>query len=129
MLRGVYEVMCAIRRKRTIVGIAATAIPLVVILVLLEISYRELLARELSETFTGSLPSSVPVGPRKLQFEPDYPRWTPLAQPIVPLAPPSLAAEAESSSTRQSQSPIASRESPVASRDPVPLPRSRPNRL
>ncbi len=126
MLRTVREVLCVTRRNRILLCIAAAVLPLVVILILLEISYREELARELSPTFTGSLPTSPPVSAPKLQFESDDPRWTPLARPIVPLAPPSLAAEAESSSTERTQRP---KQGAVLSRDPVPLPRSRPNRL
>ena len=125
MLRIVHPVLCATRRKN-LLCIAAAVLPLVVILTLLEISYREELAREPSQTLTASLPSSPPVSPPKLEFESDDLRWTPLAEPIVPLAPPSLAAEVKSSSTEPTQT---STQGAVLSRDPVPLPRSRPNRL
>jgi hypothetical protein len=124
MLRTVHEVPCATRRNRILVGVAAAVLPLVVILTLLEISYREEAAREVPLTFTGSLASSPPVGPPMLQFEPDHPRWTPLARPIVPLAPPTPTAVEQ-----PPEPPQRPRQGAVASRDPVPLPRSRPNRF
>ena len=114
MLRIVHPVLCATRRKN-LLCIAAAVLPLVVILTLLEISYREELAREPSQTFTASLPSSPPVGPPKLEFEPDHQRWTQLAQPSE-----------KSSSAELTQTPT---QGTVLSRDPVPLPRSRPKRL
>ena len=124
MLRIVRQVLCAPRRK-ILLCVAAAVLPLVVILILLEITYREELARESSQTFTASLPSSPPVSPPTLEFEPDYAQWTPLAKPTVPLAPLSLAAEVKWSSTEPTQRPT---QGAVLSRDPVPLPRSRPNR-
>ncbi len=126
MLRTVHEVLCATRRNRILLWVAAAVLPVVVIFILLEISYRAELARELSQRFTGSLLSSPPVSAPELQFEFDHPQWTPLARPIVPVAPPSLAAEAESSSTEPTQRPT---QGDILSRNPVPLPRSRPNRL
>ncbi len=126
MLRAVHGVLCACRRNRILLVLAATVIPLVIILVLLEISYREEVAREVSLTFTGSLLSSPPVDPARIKFEPGYPRWTPLARPIVPLAPPLPAAVAQPSSTEPIQRPT---QDAVVARNPVPLPRSRPNRF
>jgi hypothetical protein len=122
MLRAVHQVLCA--SHPILLLLAATLIPLVIILVLLEISYREEVAREISLTFTGSLLSSPPVDPARMKFEPGYPRWTPIAPPIVPLAPPALTAEG--SSTQPIERPI---QSAVVARKPVPLPRSRPNRF
>ena len=122
MLRIVHPVLCATRRK-ILLCVAAAVLPLVVILILLEITYREELAREFSQTFTASLPSSPLVSPPTLEFEPDYAQWTLLAQPTVPLAPPSLAAEVKWSEPTQRPTQGA-----VLSRDPIPLPRSRPNR-
>ena len=125
MLRVGHEVLCASRRNRILLVLAATLIPLVIILVLLEISYREEVAREVSLTFTGSLLSSPPVDHARISFEPGYPRWTPLARPIVPLAPPPPTAVAQPSSTQPSQRPAQG----AVARNPVPLPRSRPDRF
>jgi hypothetical protein len=126
MLRAVHEVLCASRRNRILLVLAAAVIPLVIILVLLEVSYREEVAREVSLTFTGSLLSSPPVDPARINLEPGYPRWTPLARPIVPLAPPLPAAVAQPSSTEPIQRQT---QYTVVARNPVPLPRSRPKRF
>jgi len=126
MLRTVYEVLCATRRNRVILCAVAAVLPLVIILVLLETSYREEVDRERAQTFTGSLPGAPPVDPSKIKFEPDYPRWSPLARPIVPLAPPPPAAVPQPSSTEPARTPT---QGAVVSREPVPLPRSRPNRF
>jgi hypothetical protein len=126
MLRAVHEVLCAPRRNRILLVLAAAVIPLVTILVLLEVSYREEVAREVSLTFTGSLLGSPPVDPARIKFEPGYPQWTPLAPPIVPLSAPLPVAVAQPSSTE----PIQRRTQDAAvARNPLPLPRSRPNRF
>ena len=126
MRRTIREVLHAARHNRILVGVVATTIALLVILLLLEISYREELDREMSPTFTGSLLSSPPVDPSKLTSKIDYPRWTPLVRPIAALAPPPPAAVAQPSSTEPIQKPT---QGAVVASDPVPLPRSRPNRF
>jgi hypothetical protein len=126
MLRVVHEVLCASRCSRILLVLSATLIPLVIILALLEISYQQEVAREVSLTFTGSLLNSPPVDPARIKFVPGYPRWTPLAQPIVPLAPPPPTAVAQPSSTQPIQRTT---QGAVVARNPVPLPRSRPDRF
>jgi hypothetical protein len=126
MLRAIREVLRGARRNRILLGLTATIGPLLVILVLLEISYREEEARELSLTFTGSLPSSTTVGSPKSQPGPGYPRSTPLSGPIVPFAPPTAVAVASPSPAESTPKPT---QRAVVARDWVPLPRSRPNRL
>ena len=118
------EVLHAARRNRILAGVVATTIALLVILLLLEISYREELDREISAKFTGSLLSSPPVDPSKIT-KIDYPRWTPLVRPTAALAPPPPANVAQPSSAEPTQRPT---QGAVVARDPVPLPRSRPNR-
>jgi hypothetical protein len=120
-MRTIHEMLCAIRRNRILLGVAAVVLPLIVIFALLEISYRAELAREISQNFTGSLPSPPPASPT-MQIEHGHSQWTSLARPNGPIVPPSLAVEAPSPSTEPTQGAIISRK-------PVPLPRSRPNRL
>ena len=123
MLRTVYDALCGTRRNRILLGLAAAILPLLVILVLLEISYREQEAtRELSLTVTGSLPSSTTVGSPKRQFNTDHPRWTPLSGPIVPFAPPAPVAVAPPAPIEPT--PKLTQRAAVSA---VPLPRSRPN--
>jgi hypothetical protein len=110
MLRTVLERLCATRRNRMLLGVAAAIIPLVVILALLESSYQEEVAAP-ALTFTGSLPSS-PVAPSQMQLE--------------SLALPTLAAATQPLSTEPAQRPA---QRAVISRDLFPLPRSRPNRF
>jgi hypothetical protein len=126
MFRTVHEVVCATRRNRILLGVVATVVPLLIILLLLETNYREEVAREVSVTFTGSLLSSPPVDPSKITFKREYPRWTPLARPIDPLAPPPPSAVEQPSSPEPVQRTT---QGAVIARDPVPLPRSRPNRF
>jgi len=120
MLRAVHEVLCATRRNPILLGVVATVVPLLVILMLLEISYREEVAREVSLALTGSLASIPTADP------PDRTRWTPLPEPIVSIAPPSLAAVEQPILSEPTQRPI---QGAIVSRDPVPLPLSRPNRF
>ena len=47
MLSGVREVLCATRRSRLLLGVAIAVFPLMVILILLEISYKNEVAREI----------------------------------------------------------------------------------
>jgi hypothetical protein len=126
MLRAVHEALCGARRNRILLGLAAIISPLLVILMLLEMSYREEEARELSLTVTGSLPSSTTVGSSRSQLNPDYPRSTPLSGPIAPFAPPTPVAAAPPPPTEPTRE-LTRRA--VVSRESVPLPRSRPNRF
>jgi hypothetical protein len=125
MLRTIHELLCATRRNRLVLSVAAGILSLIMILILLEISYREEEAREASRAFTSSLSSSPRADPPKLKLGLEHPQWTPLAPPIVPLAPPPPTAVAEPSLPEPAQAP-AQRD---VGRDPVPLPRSRPNRF
>ena len=118
MLRTVHEVLYATRRNPILLGVVATVVPLLVILMLLEISYREEVAREVSLALTGSLASIPTADP------PARARWT--SEPIVSIAPPSLAAVEQPILSEPTQRPI---QGAIVSRDPVPLPRSRPNRF
>jgi hypothetical protein len=126
MLRAVHEALCGTRRNRILLGLAAIIGPLLVILMLLEMSYREEEARELSLTVTGSLPSSTTVGSPRSKLNPDYPRSTPLSGSIVPFAPPTPVAAAPPPPTEPTREPT---QRAVVSGESVPLPRSRPNRF
>ena len=110
--------------RMLLLGFAAVIVPVVVILILLELDYREEVARELSVTFTGSVASTPFFDPPKIQFEPKREQWTPLAPPVVLLGPPTLPTEGQP--TGSTQNPT---QSAVAVRDPTPLPRPRPNRF
>jgi hypothetical protein len=127
MLRAVHEALCGTRRNRILLGLAATIGPLLVVLMLLEMSYREQEARELSLMVTGSLPSSTTVGAPRSQLNPDYPRSTPLSGPIVPFAPPTPVVAAAPPPPAEPTRELTQRA--VVSRESVPLPRSRPNRF
>ena len=103
-LLAALEVLFATRRNRIFLAVAAVVIPLVVILILLEISYRAETAQESSPMFTGSLPSA-PFGAPKIQFEPRDAPWTPLGPPIFPFASPTPWAVARPSPAEPSQMP------------------------
>ena len=121
MLRTVGEVLCATRRNRILLGIAAAVIPLSVIVILLEISYRDEAAQNAAVMFTGTLPSSPPARPFALQLESAHSQLAPLA----PAPPAALLAQPPTTDPTQkpTQSVVVTRD------DPVPLPRSRPNRF
>jgi hypothetical protein len=124
MLRRVSTLLCATRRSRILLGVAAPVLTLILILILLEISYRQEEAREASLASTGSIPNSPRADRLKLQLETDGPQRTPLAPPIIPVAPTAPTDVAEPSPPEPTQG---SQQGDVAAR--VPLPRSRPNRF
>ena len=127
MLRRVGTLLSATRRSRILLGVAAPVLTLILILILLEISYRQEEAREASLLSTGSISSSSPRADRlKLILEPDDAQRAPLAQPVIPVAPIGPTDLAEPSPPEPTQG---SPQVDVAARDPVPLPRSRPNRF
>ena len=125
MLSGVREVLCATRRSRLLLGVAIAVFPLMVILILLEISYKNEVAREDSSAVTHSLAGSPAVDPAELKFEAEPPQLQ-LGRPIVPFGPPIQPAAADASPPEPPQKPP---QSSVVARKPVPLPRSRPNRF
>jgi hypothetical protein len=127
MLRRVGTLLSATRRSRILLGVAAPVLTLILILILLEISYRQEEAREASWLSTGSISSSSPRADHlKLILEPDDAQRAPLAQPVIPVAPIGPTDLAEPSPPGLTQGSL---QADVAARDPVPLPRSRPNRL
>jgi hypothetical protein len=101
--------------RSTLLYLAATIIPMVVVLTLLELSHRQEVAQESAEIMTGSLPNSPPA--RSLELQPASAQWPPQAPSGALLAPPPATGTTETP-TR----------STVAYQAPVPLPRSRPNR-
>jgi hypothetical protein len=125
MLRTVREVLCAAGRNRILLGIAAALVVLSVIIILLEISYRDQVARNAAVLVTGSLPSLPPARPPALQLESAHSQVTPLAPapPAALLAPPPATAPATDPTQKPTQSVVVTRD------DPIPLPRSRPNRF
>jgi hypothetical protein len=127
MLRRVGTLLSATRRSRILLGVAAPVLTLILILILLEISYRQEEAREASLLSTGSISSSSPRADHlKLILEPDDAQRAPLAQAVIPVAPIGPTDLAEPSPPEPTQG---SPQVDVAARDPVPLPRSRPNRF
>ena len=126
MLRRVGTLLSATRRSRILLGVAAPVLTLILILILLEISYRQEEAREASLLSTGSISSSPRADRLKLILEPDDAQRAPLAQPVIPVAPIGPTDLAEPSPPEPIQG---SPQADVAARDPVPLPRSRPIRF
>ena len=123
MLRQVGTLLSATRRSRILLGVAAPVLTLILILLLLEISYRQEEAREASLLSTGSISSSPRADRLKLILEPDDAQRALLAQPVIPVAPIGPTDMAEPSLPEPTQG---SPQADVAARDPVPLPRSRP---
>jgi hypothetical protein len=87
MLRRVGTLLSATRRSRILLGVAAPVLTLILILILLEISYRQEEAGEASLLSTGSISSSPRADHLKLILEPDDAQGAPLAQPVIPVAP------------------------------------------
>jgi hypothetical protein len=130
MLRTVQDLLRATSRHPTLFGVAAAILALVAILGVLEISYRQQIAREASLTITGTLQSPTLTTPPKLQLEPDQPRSAaPLGPRIIPLAPPAPQPTRAEASPPPAPAEPAQPQNTATSRDPVPLPRSRPNRF
>jgi hypothetical protein len=126
MLRRVGTLLSATGRSRILLGVAAPVLTLILILILLEISYRQEEARA-SLLSTGSISSSSPRADHlKMMLEPDDAQRAPLAQPVIPVAPIGPTDLAEPSPPEPTQG---SPQVDVAARYPVPLPRSRPNRF
>ena len=115
MTPSLLEMLRASLRSRTILYVAATIIPMVVVFTLLELSHRQEAAQDSAEIMTGALPNSAAA--RSFELQPASAQWPPQAPYGALLAPPPT--------TGPTQTPT---QSTVAYRAPVRLPRSRPNR-
>jgi hypothetical protein len=112
----VNDVLRASLQNRTTVGVAAAISLVVGVFALLEISYRQEAAEHSTVTLTGALPSSP--SDRQLEMQLTPVQWISLAASGALLNSPSTIETTKTPTHRT-----------VASRQPIPLPRSRPNRF